>query len=99
MLAASPGPKYNAHFGGDLDYDEDAGGDCCAGCAIATAESNIDLGRAIDMMNGDVDDDDDFVTQHLSWRSPDLSSRIPLPTATSGGQIAAERRTPVPTGA
>jgi hypothetical protein len=57
--------EYNAHFGGDLDYDEDAGGGTCAGCAIAIAESNIDLGRAIDMMNGDEDYDDDFVTQNL----------------------------------
>lgn len=57
--------EYNSEFNGDLNYDEDTDGDLCGNCAIAEIESKMNLGRAIDMMNGDEDYDDDFVQQHL----------------------------------
>ncbi|MGW3455535.1 hypothetical protein ACWDRL_18810 [Streptomyces albidoflavus] len=56
--------EYNSEFDGELDYDEYGQG-CCAGCAISQAESNMNLGRAIDMMNGEADYDDDFVQKYL----------------------------------
>ena len=52
-------------FDGELNYDEEYGGQLCADCAISDTSSNINLGRAIDMMNGDEDYDDDFVREHL----------------------------------
>ena len=56
---------YNDEFDGELNYDEEYGGQLCADCAISDTSSNINLGRAIDMMNGDEDYDDDFVREHL----------------------------------
>lgn len=56
--------QYNAAFNG-IDYDEETGGEKCAGCAEAETQSYMDTGRAIDMMNGDEDYDDDFVQRHL----------------------------------
>jgi hypothetical protein len=52
------------------DYDELVGDgeysdELCAGCAIPDWESNKNLGRAIMMMNGDEDYDDDFVQEWL----------------------------------
>ena len=57
--------EYNSHFDGDADYDDEFGGEVCAECAISDSESNMNLGRAIDMMNGDEDYDDDFVDKWL----------------------------------
>lgn len=58
--------EYNTAFEGDIDYDEQyEGGDICADCAIADTESNMSVGRAIDMVNGDEDYDDDFVQRWL----------------------------------
>jgi hypothetical protein len=54
-----------SEFGSDVDYEEEFGGEVCGDCAVLDAESNRDLGRAIDMVNGDEDYDDDFVQEHL----------------------------------
>ena len=56
---------YNAEFDGDIDYDDEYGSEVCADCAISDTNSNMNLGKAIDMMNGDEDYDDDFVKKHL----------------------------------
>lgn len=56
---------YRDEFDGELDYDEDTGGGLCGSCAGAQSQSNINSGRAIQMMNGDEDYDDDFVQKHL----------------------------------
>lgn len=56
--------EYTAEYGGELDYDEYGQG-YCGSCAISEAESNMNVGRAIDMMNGEEDYDDDFVQQYL----------------------------------
>jgi hypothetical protein len=51
---------------GEGDYDADHGGGLCFDCAIpAEAASNMDLGRAIMMMNGDEDYDADHVEKYL----------------------------------
>lgn len=55
--------EYDAEFGGDLDYTESYDGKVCANCAIPETQGNMDLGPAIQMMNGDEDYDDDFVTE------------------------------------
>lgn len=57
--------EYNTTFGDGLNYDEQYGGEVCADCAIPDTESLINQGRAIDMMNGDDDYDDDFVQEWL----------------------------------
>lgn len=49
----------------DIDYDELYEGGLCGSCAASQASSNMNAGRAIDMMNGDEDYDDDFVQAHL----------------------------------
>ncbi|WP_143110704.1 hypothetical protein [Streptomyces sp. cf124] len=56
--------EYNSEFGGELDYDEYGAGHC-ASCAISETESNMNHGRAILMMNGEEDYDDDFVQNNL----------------------------------
>lgn len=56
---------YNAEFDGDIDYDDEYGGEVCADCAISDTNSNMNRGKAIDMMNGDEEYDDDFVEKHL----------------------------------
>jgi hypothetical protein len=44
------------------DYE----GDLCRECALPLdVQSNMNLGRAIDMTNGEEDYDDDFVQEHL----------------------------------
>lgn len=58
--------EYNSYFNNDLDYDEDYDdNNICADCAIAESESNMSVGKAIDMVNGDEDYDDDFVQKWL----------------------------------
>ncbi|WP_344390873.1 hypothetical protein [Streptomyces vastus] len=57
--------EYNSEFGGDLDYDENYAGEVCADCAIPDSDGLINQGRAIFMMNGDEDYDDDFVRMYL----------------------------------
>ena len=47
------------------EYDDLHGGGWCAACAIVRAEGLGNQGRAIFMMNGDEDYDDDFVQKHL----------------------------------
>ncbi|KOT98084.1 hypothetical protein ADK87_16425 [Streptomyces sp. NRRL F-4711] len=58
--------EYNAEFHGEVDYDEQyPEGGFCGGCAAAQSSSYLNHGTAILMMNGEVDYDDDFVTQNL----------------------------------
>jgi hypothetical protein len=57
--------EYNTEFNDELDYDEDTGGEICANCGISETQSNIDLGRAIFMMNGDEDYDAEHVEKYL----------------------------------
>ena len=57
--------EYNAEFGGDPDYDEEYGPDVCANCAIADTHTNMNIGKAIDMMNGDEDYDADHIEKWL----------------------------------
>ena len=58
--------EYDAKFRSTgLDYDDLYGGVVCANCAIPDTEGNMDHGRAILMMSGDEDYDDDFVEKHL----------------------------------
>ncbi|GAA3132495.1 hypothetical protein ACFFR3_03340 [Nonomuraea salmonea] len=57
--------EYNETFDGESDYDEEHGGAICANCAMPDRESNMNLGAAIQMMNGDLDYDDDFVQKWL----------------------------------
>ncbi len=57
--------EYESYFDGELDYDEDFGGSLCANCAISRTESEMNVGKAIDMMNGDEDYDDFFVQRWL----------------------------------
>ena len=52
--------SYNEVLDGEGDYDEDHGGGLCFDCAIPEeVASNMALGRAIMMMNGDDDYDAD----------------------------------------
>lgn len=57
--------EYNAEFCGDPDYDEECGGEVCADCAISETHSNMNLGKAIDMVNGNDDYDGGFVKKWL----------------------------------
>jgi hypothetical protein len=58
--------EYNNVLDGEGDYDKDHGGGLCFDCAIPPdVASNINLGRAIDMMNGDEDYDADHVEKYL----------------------------------
>lgn len=58
--------EFESHFDHEVDYDDDDEfSGLCADCAISRAESYLNVGRAIDMMNGDEDYDDDFVTHWL----------------------------------
>lgn len=57
---------YNEALDGEGDYDEDHGGDLCPDCAIpADVASNMNLGHAIAMVNGDEDYDADHVEKYL----------------------------------
>lgn len=53
--------EYDDEFGGDPDYDEQYGGEVCANCAIPDTNSNMALGSAISMWNGDEDCDPDVM--------------------------------------
>ncbi|WP_319054578.1 hypothetical protein [Streptomyces europaeiscabiei] len=58
--------QYQSEPGtGEGEYDDLHGGEWCAECALARAEGLENQGRAIFMMNGDEDYDDDFVQQWL----------------------------------
>ncbi len=57
--------EYNSEFGAGFDYDEDYHGEVCADCAIADTHTNMNIGKAIDMMNGDEDYDEDHVQKWL----------------------------------
>ncbi|SEB55575.1 hypothetical protein SAMN04489806_1095 [Paramicrobacterium humi] len=56
---------YNAEFNGELDYDEDFVGTKCGNCAISQSASEINVGAAIDMMNGEIEYDADHVEKYL----------------------------------
>jgi hypothetical protein len=57
---------YNDVLDGEGDYDEEHGGDLCFDCVIPPdVASNISLGRAIMMMNGNEDYDADHVENFL----------------------------------
>jgi hypothetical protein len=57
--------EYESTFRGEMEYDYHYHGEVCAGCAVSDSESKIDHGRAIFMVNGDEDYDDDFVQRYL----------------------------------
>ncbi|MCB2290837.1 hypothetical protein LGK97_13910 [Clostridium sp. CS001] len=58
--------EYNEEFGGEIDYDEQfVLGAICADCAISDTHSNIGLGQAINMMNGEEDYDQEHVNEYL----------------------------------
>lgn len=57
--------EYNAAFNGELDYDEDFASEKCASCATAQSESEMNVGLAIDMMNGEADHDPEHVERYL----------------------------------
>ncbi|MCB5294187.1 hypothetical protein [Arthrobacter sp. SO3] len=59
--------EFNIEFPeDDIDYDEEIeGGPQCASCVGSRIESNNNVGRAIDMMNGDEDYDGDHVEKYL----------------------------------
>jgi hypothetical protein len=60
--------EYEDEFGNDIDsdyYEFSYGNEVCASCAISDTYSNMNLGRAIDMMNGEEYYDDDFVKRYL----------------------------------
>jgi hypothetical protein len=57
---------YNEVLDAEGDYDEDHGGDLCFDCAIPPdVASNMNLGHAIMMLNGDEDYDADHVEKYL----------------------------------
>jgi hypothetical protein len=56
---------YNSEWDGDPDYDEQTGGEWCGPCGISKSQGEMNLGRAILMMNGDEDYDADHVEKYL----------------------------------
>lgn len=57
---------YNDVLDGEGDYDTDHDGDLCFDCAIPPEVSSaLNQGRAIMMMNGDEDYDEDHVEKYL----------------------------------
>jgi hypothetical protein len=57
---------YNDVLDGEGDYDEDHGGDLCFDCAVPPdVASNMNLGSAIMMVNGDEGYDVDHVEKYL----------------------------------
>ena len=57
--------EYAAESGQNGEYEELYEGELCASCALSRTSSNLNLGRAMDMMNGEEAYDDDFVEKHL----------------------------------
>lgn len=58
--------EYDARFYSYIFYDDSyPEHNYCALCAIGETEGFINEGAAIDMMNGDLDYDDDFVKEWL----------------------------------
>ncbi|WNI28649.1 hypothetical protein [Streptomyces sp. ITFR-6] len=58
--------EYRAESGGAADeYNELYAGTYCGSCAASQTESNLNTGRAIMMVNGDEDYDQDHVDRHL----------------------------------
>lgn len=61
--------EFNDALDGEYNYDSEIGGTLCFDCAIYDYDpeysSNSNLGKAIQMMNGDEDYDDDFVNEWL----------------------------------
>ena len=60
--------EFNAEFGRALGvdhYTEEYGGRVCGICAMEDTGTNMNVGRAIDMVNGEEPYDDDFVQDHL----------------------------------
>lgn len=57
--------QFDEEFEGDFDYDEETEGEQCANCAGARISSDVNLGRAIMMMNGDEDYDQNHVETYL----------------------------------
>lgn len=55
----------NDEYDGDIDYDEEMEGEVCGDCSISKFDSDINHGRAIMMMNGDEDYDEDHVETYL----------------------------------
>ena len=59
--------EYIAEFGEEFgeEFDDNYGREVCADCAIPETQSNMNLGKAIDMMNGEEVYDEDFVKRWL----------------------------------
>lgn len=57
--------EFQAEFRGELDYTESYDGKVCGDCAICQSQSDMGLGRALGMLNGDEDYDEEFVNEHL----------------------------------
>jgi hypothetical protein len=56
--------EFGREFDGDL-FDDQYGREVCADCAIADTETLMNIGKAIDMMNGEEEYDEDFVNRWL----------------------------------
>ena len=57
--------EFNSRFPADMFYDVFPENNFCGTCAIGEAETSMNQGAAIDMMNGDLEYDDDFVKEWL----------------------------------
>ena len=58
--------EFDSRFSSDITYDDCyPDHDYCAACAIGETESLINQGAAVDMVNGDLDYDDEFVKKWL----------------------------------
>ena len=58
--------EFDSRFPSDMSYDElYPNHDYCLDCAISDTESLMSQGAAIDMVNGDISYDDDFVKKWL----------------------------------
>ena len=58
--------EFDSRFPSDISYEDSyPDHDYCASCAIAETEGLINQGAAVDMMNGDLDYDDEFVKKWL----------------------------------
>ncbi|ARI52210.1 hypothetical protein ACWEJZ_02045 [Streptomyces bacillaris] len=60
--------EYRAEWGAageEGEYDELYEGGLCGSCALSQTESNLNLGRALMMVNGDEDYDQEHVDRYL----------------------------------